>query len=300
MKTATPSSSVRADVTNPGQFFACCGLLELAHRLWPGAEGWFEEPNSNFAFRCETAHASLDELFRNLRGCEIAGLTNEERKERAALEAEKHRLHRKQEKLPEAKEHRRIELGTNAREGAITFGPPFSLTLNWWQSEDEETPKTWAGRQEIHKVARAAQDALEGVTEVPQLFDHSCVLRTPREYRSRPGDERKVVEPFFFDARRFVHALDTGFSLDVQDAETVAHPAVELLALIGLQRIRPIASEQRGALDYFVWTSPLCVSIASAVAAGVAPHPDTHRYLSRLRYRDNQRRYKAFSFATQT
>jgi CRISPR-associated protein Csx14 len=32
---------VNVDVTNPGQFFACCGLLELADRLWPGAEGWF-------------------------------------------------------------------------------------------------------------------------------------------------------------------------------------------------------------------------------------------------------------------
>lgn len=28
--------TVPVDVTNPGQFFACCGLLELADRLWPG------------------------------------------------------------------------------------------------------------------------------------------------------------------------------------------------------------------------------------------------------------------------
>jgi len=31
-----PSITVTVDVTNPGQFFACCGLLELADRLWPG------------------------------------------------------------------------------------------------------------------------------------------------------------------------------------------------------------------------------------------------------------------------
>ena len=29
------------DVTNPGQFFACCGLLELAARKWPDAVGHF-------------------------------------------------------------------------------------------------------------------------------------------------------------------------------------------------------------------------------------------------------------------
>ncbi len=28
------SMSVKVDVTNPGQFFACCGLLELADRMW--------------------------------------------------------------------------------------------------------------------------------------------------------------------------------------------------------------------------------------------------------------------------
>lgn len=31
------------DETNPGHFFACCGLLELAHRRWPGAQGWFHQ-----------------------------------------------------------------------------------------------------------------------------------------------------------------------------------------------------------------------------------------------------------------
>ena len=30
-----PSITVNVDVTNPGQFLACCGLLELADRLWP-------------------------------------------------------------------------------------------------------------------------------------------------------------------------------------------------------------------------------------------------------------------------
>ena len=30
-----PTINVNIDVTNPGQFFACCGLLELADRLIP-------------------------------------------------------------------------------------------------------------------------------------------------------------------------------------------------------------------------------------------------------------------------
>jgi CRISPR-associated protein Csb3 len=49
--TASPASgfSVDVDPTNPGQFFACCGLLEIAHRVWRGAEAWFE--NRSFVVR---------------------------------------------------------------------------------------------------------------------------------------------------------------------------------------------------------------------------------------------------------
>lgn len=42
MKNPLPSISIPVDLSNPGQFFACCGLFELADRLWPGTEGWFE------------------------------------------------------------------------------------------------------------------------------------------------------------------------------------------------------------------------------------------------------------------
>ncbi|HVX91210.1 MAG TPA: hypothetical protein VHC20_06340 [Candidatus Paceibacterota bacterium] len=33
---------VNIDLTNPGQFFACCGVFELAQRLWPNATAHFE------------------------------------------------------------------------------------------------------------------------------------------------------------------------------------------------------------------------------------------------------------------
>lgn len=56
----TPEATIRVnvDVQNPGQFFACCGLLELADRLWPGAEGWFVD--GEFCVAC--AGTLLDAL----------------------------------------------------------------------------------------------------------------------------------------------------------------------------------------------------------------------------------------------
>src|SRR3954465_14864073 len=46
MRSATITLNV--DASNPGQYFACCGLLELADRLWPGAEGWFADADRQF------------------------------------------------------------------------------------------------------------------------------------------------------------------------------------------------------------------------------------------------------------
>ena len=44
--TDTQPIRIPVKLTNPGQFFACCGLLELADRLWPGALVGLSETNS--------------------------------------------------------------------------------------------------------------------------------------------------------------------------------------------------------------------------------------------------------------
>ena len=39
----TPTLTLQIDLRNPGLFFACCGLLELSHRIWGSpALGWFD------------------------------------------------------------------------------------------------------------------------------------------------------------------------------------------------------------------------------------------------------------------
>src|SRR5713101_7923646 len=63
------SIRINVDPTNPGQFFACCGLLELAYRLRPGAEGWFE--GKSF---CISGGGELAELIRGVISAEFAQL----------------------------------------------------------------------------------------------------------------------------------------------------------------------------------------------------------------------------------
>ena len=286
---------IKVDITNPGQFFACCGLFELAHRLWPGVEGYFDTQAGMFIFPCKSQENGI-ELLKKLRECPLEGLSDAERQELKSLETRKQELKKQKKKLDPQEEKRRKALGDKARSGRLTLGEPFSLLLDWWQTEDETTPKTWAGKQEVHKVARAAQEALPpAVINNPEdILDYACVLRSTREY-AKKSDENKKVAPFYFDARSFVHSLDTGFSLDVQELELMAYPAVELLALVGLQRFRPAAQGQD--FDYWIWTHPMPALVASAIACGAASAEASIRYRFRLRFRDDRGRYKAFEYA---
>jgi len=286
---------IKVDITNPGQFFACCGLFELAHRLWPGVEGYFDTQAGMFIFPCKSQENGI-ELLKKLRECPLEGLSDAERQELKSLETRKQELKKQKKKLDPQEEKRRKALGDKARSGRLTLGEPFSLLLDWWQTEDETTPKTWAGKQEIHKIARAAQKALSpAVINNPEdILDYACVLRSTREY-AKKSDENKKVAPFYFDARSFVHSLDTGFSLDVQELELMAYPAVELLALVGLQRFRPAAQGQD--FDYWIWTHPMPALVASAIACGAASAEASIRYRFRLRFRDDRGRYKAFEYA---
>ncbi len=263
MKQPEVSFRVPVDVTNPGQFFACCGLLELAHRLWPGAEGWFDDSDTSFFAISGGSNARLECLSDKLRRCEISGPP-----------------------------------GAEARKGKIGIGQPFDLILNWWQTNDDDpkSPKTWAGRQEVRRIARAAQKALPVKSNI---FNYGAVLRKRVECHTNNRRQADTVEPFYFDARRFAHALDTGFSLDTQKAETTAHPSVELFCLIGLQRFRPAPSSIKWNFEYQTWPKPLYAPIASGVASCAVPMPGSKRYRFPLCFRDNQKRYKSFGFSTQ-
>ncbi len=299
----SPSLTVKVDATNPGQFFACCGLLELAHRLWPRAEGWFELQSGESKFVIRSGdHSRHDgyELLTALRACPIKGLSDEERREREVLETQRRELKKRGQALSIQGEERRKALGESARAGALNIGAPFSLRLNWWQTDDDAVVKTWAGKQEIQPITRAAQLALLSVTALDDMLDYACVwYATPES--GKKTKKPKPVMPFYFDARQFAHRLDAGFSLDaLSTVEVLAYPAVELLTLIGLQRFPPAPAKQKWHFDYWAWSHPTSAPVAAAVVCGRAPIDAPHHYRFRLLFREDQRRYKAFSFATLT
>ncbi len=119
-----PASSlrIRVDVTNPGQFFASCGLLELASRLTPEAVGWFE--SGSF---CMSQSHKLPELLAAITGVSLQQLDPED---------------------------------TTA--SPIQVPAPFNVRLDWWKTNERAVSdlKVWAGTMESFRIARAMQSAM--------------------------------------------------------------------------------------------------------------------------------------------
>lgn len=197
------SFSVNVDVTNPGQFFACCGLLELAHRLWPGSEGWFERES----FHVDTAHkGALKTILDRMTSAELT-------EDRSRGEART----------------RPVRIKTICGTGQLG-GEGFDIVLDWWIDEGgHKTPlKLWAAHQSSLSILQALKKALGDCTlnAETNLFSSGLPLTTR----------------FGLDPRAAWNALDVGFSPNEQGIGVVTYAVVEMLASVGLQRFRPMVT----------------------------------------------------------
>jgi CRISPR-associated protein Csx14 len=277
-----PNIKIPVDLTNPGQFFACCGLLELADRLWPGAEGlpgvygWFEQ--RQFCIATEDQSKTLAELLTETRGLFFdvgddsdAGNEDDDDKD-TELPVEPIRLQwKKSEKL--------------------------AIHLDWWS---DKSLKPWAGRMEVRIVLRAMLDGIDPTSRVP--FNDLKVAY----YSSLGKKNPKKREPFYFDPRRGnkSHPLDCGFSPDTHKMEAECCPALEALCFIGLQRARPAPTGVANQSRYTIWPKVsdnhrgISANLVGAVACGILQLPGSTDYIFNNYFRTERRQYKTYSQAT--
>lgn len=265
---------VAVNLANPGQFFACCGLLELADRIWPGTEGWFEQGHFLMSGPPECSLSTLmDKLTastvtnamtpaQNRRLEELSSMKKKEREATSGLEDEKK------------------DLEALRRESPIVLTGAIDFQIHWFYDDPSAGTrfKTWAGQQSVLDIARAMH---RGVVSATQESSSSL-------WRSVRG----VGLPFNFDSDLGGQgsALDIGFSFDplagseVTRIEGTCRPALELLCFVGLQRFRP--REIRGnRFVYTAWNIALLPSVASAVACGAVETGNELSHEFRLLYR---------------
>jgi CRISPR-associated protein Csb3 len=261
---------LQVDLTNPGQFLACCGLLELASCVGvdPEAVGWF----TNETFNLDGADSTLLNQFVE---CQVTS-DLEKKPPVASSETGDSSEAEKETKSP-----------------PIMLGKPFNLRLDWWgdHSAAKAGFKTWsAGMTVLGFFNGTPTGPSMRACLKPHLAAGEDLLQST-EAIEKPS-------PFNFDSRISRNiAIDLGF---VKGVTFAFSPAVELLALVGLQRFRPRVPR---AIDrwkrnlYHTWKSPLSVNVAAAVAHGLIPSLIENRYSFPIKGRDASARYKAFGTA---
>jgi CRISPR-associated protein Csb3 len=250
---------VRLDKTNPCQFLACCGLLELADRLWGDVEGWFDQ-GAYFCLRSthETSNWNAAKLINEIAQCPLDNtMTDSQRKRHEELSA----MPRKAREANPALEAEKKQLDALHREAAVVLRDPFNLRLDWFLDERAEGKvfKTWAGQQSVVDIA----------TKMQALIDLDRVSTEECLFRSTSGD----CLPFNFDSDLggAGSALDIGFSIDpLKDTglRIRIRPLLEFAAFVGLQRFRPRRIGTENLYEFSAWSEPLFREVAVAVVCG--------------------------------
>jgi len=279
MNNPKPNITIPVDLTNPGQFFACCGLLELASRLWPGAEGWFER--QDFCIVTVDRSKTLSELLG-----EVNTLTFDVGDDSDAEDNDD-----KDDDLPVDP----IRLNWKNKRHAIH--------LDWWK---EKSIKPWAGSMKERVILRAMLDAINPENDNPFSDLKGVLYQSPK--KNEKGKLKKLAkkEPFYFDPRRGnkSHPLDCGFSPNTHHMEAACCPALEAICFIGLQRARPAPTGVANQSRYTVWTKHtltdpgLPANLVGAVTCGIVPWPSLGKYIFDNYFRTDQRKHKTFSQAS--
>lgn len=267
------SIRINVNTNNPGQFLACCGLMELANRLWPGVEAWFEPPQ--FCIACDGSLGQLLDAFADcLMTNTMTDVQHARFKEITAMAV-------KDRKAVPGVEDEAKELDRLLRESHIIFGSPFYITLDWFSDSlaGGSRFKTWAGRQSVLDIASSMKDILKGT----DWRNEDCLSFSASD----------CGLPFNFDSDLGAQggAIDVGFSFDplagsaLTRIAPMARPVLELLAFVGLQRFRPEEIKGENRFLYTVWNRPLAIEVASPAVCGALPVVGANRFEFRLLYR---------------
>ena len=151
--------AVQVDAANPGEFFACCGLLELADRLSSGAEGWFDYDQFFVAFSGPSKAVTIHEILWALVNANVDQVSEDEDKESP------------------------LQLS-----GTIDF------RIDWWIDSHgrKNALKTWAGNQDSLKMFSKWESPLKEILEEEnpdpsELFQAQRTLQGPYGFDPKFG-----------------------------------------------------------------------------------------------------------------
>ncbi len=243
-------STIPVDLRNPGQVFACLGLLEAADLLHGGAVGAFAWPRGHDTrFHLTTngsedpvrasvaflADPDLDVTAMSPNDWWPGGLPHESDDPREARKIERLRQdisqHTPSDVFPCATPNSDTALPVRieGRKGCtVTF-------QHWADGSGRNSFKLYSGNRSALDIMQAMILGTEDTCGLRQLWESQ-----PSEIMEHPFDVlTRMRGSFNLDPRGGWTALDVGYSLDKQEYQIAASPLVEVFAAWGMEHARP-------------------------------------------------------------
>ena len=245
------------DPSNPGHFYACCGLLELFHMSGTGVRSRFvldRYAARMGKFEIDSSHElDLPKLLGELKSASITY----------------------------ADKHESGEPYDNAVRPVCLHLTRFDVPLDWWFKwfhEGTEHVKCWAGQVTTEKLMTELQSCLPSDKGPDDLLHTATMMKTK----------------FGVDPRSAWSSLDVGYSPNEHNQDAATFPAVELLGAIGLQGFRPRV-RKRNDVQYHLW--PSWLGAIPARRAAIDPWDSLHAKHFRFEIAKRGQSYKYFTFA---
>jgi CRISPR-associated endonuclease/helicase Cas3 len=164
-----PTATLVVNPANPGHYFACCGLFELASCLSPEALAWFEQTAAGFRFHLANT-PPLSDLLKEITTAELSAENDEPEGEEETDEDADEKESEKEASAP-----------------PLRIGEPFNLRLDWWTTALPSTSalKVWAGSMKVLRIAISMRQTV-----------HEIVQSSPMDLGRILSDARISLDPF--------------------------------------------------------------------------------------------------------
>lgn len=243
-------ASIPVDLRNPGQVFACLGLMEMAQVFCGQTETRFKPDEEIFEIRCLAADNPVRVALTFLAECTIVvevpqGSTLRDGFKQPVV------FNDRGESPARTPKADRLPVRLSDRRGR-------KLYISSWCDADagRDLIKFWGGAAGFSAGARMAGQlaAIQGLSrsELDALVDD------PFSFASF---DAKTA--FRLDRRSGYTALELGFSIDQhQNYKIPKYPFAEILATIGLENARPRRNDSRVSYSYGAWLNWLPLHLA--------------------------------------
>jgi len=219
----------QVELTNPGQFFACCGIFEVAHRLEANVVAHFDSG----AFVVSTKHLTLEGALQSLQQASLEDLDP-----------------------------------ADATASPLQLAAPFELRLDWWKDKagGGVTLKPWAGTMRGGRIARAMRASLSASLASGRLFDHGMVVfehdgMTKKKVEPFYFDARRAANALSIDVGFSTDALS------LETLAFPGTEFLTLVGLQRFRPAS--APERPRTFVYSSWLRPLPIELAALAASGL-------------------------------